>query len=84
MPELNIDNPQPIPEDVELPGMPERGEASASPADEPAPTLDLADIAAAAVTALEVLIEMLPDNLADEVVGRFEGRSAAFRTTAGQ
>lgn len=46
----------------------------------PEPELDTADIAAAAVTALEVLIEMLPENLADEVVERFERRSAFFRT----
>ena len=43
------------------------------------PELSYADVAAAAVTALETIVEMLPDQLAAEVIAAFERRSAAYR-----
>lgn len=47
-------------------------------ADEP---LTIADIAAAAVTALETLLELLPPHIAGDVFDAFEQRAADFKVT---
>lgn len=73
MGDLNIDNPQPTPHDVELPGMPETSTDGEAPVE-----VTMSEIAAAALTSLETLVKMLPEALADEVIEAFETRAALF------